>query len=451
MADFDDERPDFDAAFRDEPEDDPRSRRRRTRSGRRAAADEAAEAAGPGDSEGTGEVPRSRLRGGGSGRSRRGSSGSRPSRPRTRAGRGGSRGGASGGAAVLQQPRARLALGIAFAVVLVIVIALVVKDCQRSQLEDSYTSYVNEVAQVQTASAEQGAALRAVMDNPRGDKPPQLRQKISAIAKDAQALVDRADGLDPPGSLSSPQRSLVLALEYRVTGLEALAQNLPALLQSTDQQRTAAGIANVMELFLASDVLYKTSFLRPAQSALEDDDITGVEVPPLAAFLPNTTLVSASSPDGARSLLPDLRRRTAQAAGGDQDGAGASNLRGTSLESTVALPSDTPLETDSAATVQTSDLLKWAVTVKNGGDYDETNVIVRASFSYSDSPNDVDVREVPIESIASGATVTVEIPGPSTDKVVFGDQGTLAIEVEPVTGETRVDNNTVEYPVKITI
>jgi hypothetical protein len=174
-------------------------------------------------------------------------------------------------------------------------------------------------------------------------------------------------------------------------------------------------------------------------------------VPPLAAFLPNTTLVSASSPDGARSLLPDLQRRTAQSAGGnDQDGGGG-NLRGTSLESTVALPSDTTLDPESAATVQSTDLLKWAVTVKNGGDFDETNVIVRASFSYADSPNDADVREVPIESIESGATVTVEIPGPSTDKVVFGDQGTLLIEVEPVTGETRVDNNKVEYPVKITI
>jgi hypothetical protein len=35
--------------------------------------------------------------------------------------------------------------------------------------------------------------------------------------------------------------------------------------------------------------------------------------------------------------------------------------------------------------------------------------------------------------------------------VVFGDQGNLLIEVEPVTGETRIDNNSVDYPVRITI
>ena len=61
---------------------------------------------------------------------------------------------------MLQGPRGRLILGIAFAVILVIVIALVVKDCQRDQLEDSYTEYINGVAAAVSTSAEQGAALR---------------------------------------------------------------------------------------------------------------------------------------------------------------------------------------------------------------------------------------------------------------------------------------------------
>ena len=89
--------------------------------------------------------------------------------------------------------------------------------------------------------------------------------------------------------------------------------------------------------------------------------------------------------------------------------------------------------------------------MKNGGDFDESNVIVKASFFYPASPNDVETREVAIPTIASGESTTVELPGPSSEKVVFGDQGTLKIEVVPVTGETRIDNNSAEYPVKITI
>jgi hypothetical protein len=455
MAEFDDERSDFDDVFADPPEDAGRDARRESRRG--ADAD-------PIDSGATGEVPRPRSgappdpppefddseeapppprrsrgrRSGGSGGSGRSRSSSR-----SRSGGGGGGSGASGGVAVLQGPRGRLLLGIAFAVVLVIVIALVVKDCQRSQLEDSYTSYINGVSQIVTKSAEEGAELRQVIANPRGDKPPQLQAKINVIAQDSQALVDQAEDLDPPGALKGAQASLVTALEYRVTGLTTLSENLPALLKGSDLQSKAAGVAKPMQRFLASDVIYEDSFKGPAMEALNKDDITGVEVPPLQAFLPNTALASA---EGAKALVPDLERRTT-AAGGDAAG----NLRGTSLESTVAKPSDTRLTVGQTATVQATEDLKWSVTINNGGDFDEANVVVKASFSYPATPNDVDTREVAIKSMPSGETVSVELPGPASDKIVFGDQGTLKIEVVPVTGETRTDNNTAEYPVKITI
>ncbi len=467
MAEFDDERPDFDAVFRDPPdEDDPRTSRRRSR---RRSAD-------PDDTQSTGEVPRPRAGGGPppgdddpvgftafdepepdpEPRPRRSSSRSRSSRARagggargarSRGGGRGARGGGTGGAAVLQHPRARLLLLIAFAVVLVVVIALVVKDCQRSQLEDSYTQYINGVAQVVTKSATQGSDLRKVMSNPRGDKPPQLKAKIAALAKEAQALMDQADGLDPPGSLSTPQRSLVNGvLAYRVTGLQTLAENLPTLLQGSDPQTKASGIAQSMKRFLASDVIYEDSFVGPAQEALKKDDISGVKVPPLQPFLPNPAL---ASPEGAKTLLPALQRVAGSSGSGTSTTTG--NLRGLSLESTVAAPSDTRLTPGETASVQSTELLKWQVTVKNGGDFDESNVIVRASFSYPATPNDVETREVSIPSIASGESTTVSIDGPSADKIVFGDQGTLKIEVVPVTGETRTDNNSAEYPVKITI
>jgi hypothetical protein len=354
----------------------------------------------------------------------------------------------SGGAAVLQQPRARLLVLVAFAVILIVVIALVVKDCQRSQLEDKYTTYINGVAQIQTASAEQGARLRQVIANPRGQRPPQLRVAILAIAKDAQGLVDEAEDLDPPGALNAPQRSLITALEYRVAGLTSLGDNLPALLQRDDLQTKAAGIAKPMQRFLASDVIYDDSFKGPAIKALEDDDITGIEVPALAAFLPNA---SYASPDGAKTLVPDLQRRTAAPQGGGDDGNSTGNLRGTSLESTVALPSETRLVPGQVTTVQSTELLKWLVTVKNGGDFDEQDIVVGASFSYPATPNDVDTREVAIDSLPIGETTTVEIPGPASDKVVFGEQGNLLIEIDAVTGETSTENNKAEYAVKITI
>ena len=475
MAEYDDDRPDFDAAFADDPESERVPRRRLSR--RRQEDDEDVDGAS------TGEIPKARASGalppeddfgfgdgvddappptrgrgragvrragrsGSRGSSRSGSRGGASGTASRGGGNGGRRGGMSGGAAVLQQPRARLLVLVAFAVILIVVIALVVKDCQRSQLEDKYTTYITGVAQIQTASAEQGARLRQVIANPRGQRPPQLRAAILAIAKDAQTLVDEAEDLDPPGALNAPQRSLITALEYRVAGLTSLGDNLPALLQRDDLQTKAAGIAKPMQRFLASDVIYDDSFKGPAIKALEDDDITGIEVPALAAFLPNA---SYASPDGAKTLVPDLQRRTAATQGGDDGGSSTGNLRGTSLESTVALPSETRLVPGQVTTVQSTELLKWQVTVKNGGDFDEQDIVVRASFSYPATPNDVDTREVAIDALASGETTTVEIPGPASDKVVFGEQGNLLIEIDAVTGETSTDNNKAEYAVKITI
>jgi hypothetical protein len=456
MAEFDDERP---------PRDDRSAEPPETGTGglRRFPPRERGAGDPYGDDEGTGEVPRPPAASRGDdlgfddlddeppppppprssrGRSSGGSGGRRPPRGRSRSGRGGDAVG--GGAAALRQPRMRLALAVAFAAILILVIVLVVRDCQRSQLEDSYTSYLNDVSAIAATSAEQGKQLRQIMNNPRGENPPQLSQKIRALAGDASGLVDQAEDLDPPGALSTPQRALVRSLEYRVNGMTSLAENLPTLLQAKDQDTKALGIAEVMKRFLASDVIYSDEFVGPAQEALEKDDITGVEVPTGPPFLPNPALVDE---DGAASLIPALQR-SGPAQGGDDSG-GAGNLRGTSIVSTEALPSETRLTPGTPQAVQASDQLKWRVTVENGGDFNETAIVVTASFFYPSDPQEVDEKQAQIDEIAPGQTTTVEIAGPTTP--VFGEQGTLRIEVDAVSGETNTDNNAAEYPVKITI
>lgn len=426
MADFDDDQPDFDDAFRDEPTSNPPLRRFSRPRGRPAS--------GPADSGATGEVPRPRASGG-----RRGRSG----RPRGGGG-GGSRGGASGAGALLQNPRARLLLGIVFAIILALVVLLVVRDCQRSQLEDSYTDYLNNVAQIVQTSADQGRELREVLSNTEGLTPPQLRERVAAINTAAEGLVTQAEDLSPPGALSQSQASLVTLLQYRVNGLTNLATNLPTLLQAQEEDFTAGGIAQQMQRFLASDVIYEDSFAAPARAAMEKDDITGVEVPTLQPFLANDTLATT---EGAKALLPGLRRTAATDAdtGEPTDG----NLRGNSLVQTEALPSETRLSADTPTTVEASENLKWRVTVRNSGDFVETNVVVTATFSYPNAPNDAEVREGSIPTVEPGQEVSIEIPGPTN--IDYREQGNLVIEIEPVQGESVVDNNRAEYPVKIAL
>lgn len=425
MAEFDDDQPDFDDAPRDEPTSKPPLRRFSRPRGRPASAAT--------DSGATGEVPRPRRSTSRPGRVARGAGGAG----------GGGRGGASGAGALLQNPRARLVLAIVFAVILALVILLVVRDCQRSQLEDSYTDYLNNVAQIVQSSADQGRELREVLSNTEGLTPPQLRERVAAIGTEAQALVAQAEDLGPPGALSQSQASLVTLLQYRVNGLTNLATNLPTLLQAQEEDFTAAGIAQQMQRFLASDVIYEDSFAAPARAAMEKDDITGVEVPTLQPFLANDTLATT---DGAKTLLPGLRRTAADADTGEPtDG----NLRGNSLVQTEALPSETRLSADAPTTVEASENLKWRVTVRNSGDFVETNVVVTATFSYPNAPNDAEVREGSIPSVEPGQEVSIEIPGPTN--IDYREQGNLVIEITPVQGESVVDNNRAEYPVKIAL
>lgn len=424
MADFDDDQPHRDDPSRGEPASSPPLRRFSRPRGRPAE--------GPADSGATGEVPRPR------------GSGSRRGRPGRGSGGGGRRGGASGGAALLQNPRARLVLAIVFAIILALVVLLVVRDCQRSQLESSYTDYLNNVAQIVQTSADQGRELREVLSNTEGLTPPQLRERVTAINTQAQELVVQAEDLGPPGALSQSQASLVTLLQYRINGLTNLAANLPTLLQAQEENFTAGGIAQQMQRFLASDVIYEDSFAAPARAAMEKDDITGVEVPALQPFLANDTLATT---EGAKALLPGLRRTAATNpdTGEPTDG----NLRGNSLVQTEALPSETRLSADTPTTVEASENLKWRVTVRNSGDFVETNVVVTATFSYPNAPNDAEEREGSIPTIEPGQEVSIEIPGPSN--IDYRDQGNLVIEIKPVQGESVIDNNRAEYPVKIAL
>jgi hypothetical protein len=421
MADFDDDQAHHDDSSRGEPASGPPPRRFSRPRNRPAST--------PVDSGATGEVPRPRA------------SGSRRARP-GRGGGGGRRGTPSGGA-LLQNPRARLVLGIVFAVILALVVLLVVRDCQRSQLESSYTDYLNSVAQIVQTSADQGRELREVLSNTEGLTPPQLRQRVAEINAQAEALVVQAEDLGPPGALSQSQASLVTLLQYRVNGLTNLAANLPTLLQAQEENFTAGGIAQQMQRFLASDVIYEDSFAAPARAAMEADDITGVEVPALQPFLANDTLATT---EGAKALLPGLRRTAATDGTGEPT---AGNLRGNSLVQTEALPSETRLSASAPTTVEASENLKWRVTVRNSGDFVETNVVVTATFSYPNAPNDAEKREGSIPTIEPGQEVSIEIPGPSN--IDYREQGNLVIEITPVQGESVIDNNRAEYPVKIAL
>lgn len=367
--------------------------------------------------------------------------GRRPrSRPRPKSRRG-------GGGRGITFDRRLLFLAIA-AVVLIVVLLLAVRQCQRDALVNSYKGYISDVTAVVDESHGQGQTMLATVNNQEGKNPTQIKQALRQLSDQAAETRDRADNLSPPGSLKSAHQSLLVALGFRAGGLKKLADEIDNISKLEDQAEAASSVAGSMQRFLASDVLYDDSFAAPARAALEEDGIVDVTVPQGdVKFLPgnNTALASAN---GARSLVPGL-----QGGGGGGTPGGAQNdtdpgssLKGVSLESVVALPSGKRLVPATEVAVPSSSDLRWQVTIKNGGDFTETNVKVKAVLTFPGQA--AETRESTLATISSGETKSIEIPTPSQLRFETAE---LVITAGPVPGETRVENNSATYKVKINL
>ena len=370
-----------------------------------------------------------------------------PQRSRSR-GRARKRRGGGGGRLSIPPPSPRLLGLLVAAVVLVVVIVLVVRDCQRDQLVDSYKTYVADSTALITESAGQGESLREVLNNNDNRGPQQIQTAVRQLANQSQSVVDETRQLDTPGKLDDAQASLITAFEYRTNGLNTLADNLPALIGSSNVNAAATGIAEQMQRFLASDVIYDDSFVGPALVALEDDNIADVEIPEgdEVHFLPGNT-TRLASPTGARSLVGKLKT----GGGGSGDDATASDdetgtLRGLGLLSVEAQPSGQQLSTSNETTVSSEELV-WKVTLENGGDFEEQNVPVTVTLSYPENPNDTITAERNIDVIQPKEQLTLDVPLSGNPRL--GESGTLTVNIEPVEGETSTQNNRAEYPVKI--
>ncbi len=394
-----------------------------------------------------GPNPRGRGSSGSSGRSRggRGSGGgSRGGRGRGSGSGGGSRGPrGSGGGGTMQTPAARIGIAVLGAIVLIIVLVFIVRGCQRSQLEDSYSSYMGDVTTIVTASGKEADSLQEILQNKNGAGAPELQVQVRELSNKAEALVGQAEALSAPDSLGAPNQSLITSLQYRVTGLKALADSLPSVIDSQNRAYSSATLASAMQRFLASDVIYQDSFVGPSKRVLADEGITGVQVPDRQFFLSGVRADQAS-PTGAGQLIPALQR-TGTTEDGTTDTTGA--LRGTGIASVQALPQGVELQAGTDTEIQASDKLEWQVTVENAGESVETNVIVRATFASDASPNDAQTVEKEIATIEPGQQQSVTLPGPKSP--TFGEASVLKIEVVPVPGEEKTDNNRAEYPVKI--
>jgi hypothetical protein len=331
-------------------------------------------------------------------------------------------------------PLLRLVGLIAFAIVIVVVLVTVVRDCAGESKAAPYRTYMDQVRQVARDSEQVGRELNVALTT-LGIKQAELQQKLRGLAQQQEQGVTQARELEPPGRLREQHEQAIEALQFRVSGLRRLEDAFRLNADSKDAADAGRALAAQTQRLLASDIIWEDLFHAGTVAALRAEGVKGVDVPH-SQFLQNVDLVTQ------RGMTPIWQRIQGAATGGRRTG-----RHGNGLVSVKALPSGTVLQRDTDNTVTATADLAFEVTLENSGDSQEVQVVVRLTIQQSPSPI---TKTQTIDLINAGEEKTVRF-GNLGQIVQFAQKTTLKVVIEPVPGEENTNNNSASYSVIFTL
>jgi hypothetical protein len=324
----------------------------------------------------------------------------------------------------------RRAVAAGGALVLLLLLVLGVRGCLNARKDRAFRDYAANVRTLIEQSDGLSDQLFGVLTKPQGADSLDIQNQINAQSADAQQLVDRAKSIDHPGELNTAQRWIVTALEFRRDGLDRIAQRIPTALGDRGRRPAIEAIAGQMQAFLASDVIYSQRALPELQRQFQDRGVT--EHFKTSQFLPDLGWLDTETVDARLSKLGTTAKATTP------------GLHGTGLQSVTVKPSNTTLTEGGVNRVPVSPDLTFDVAVQNQGDSEETDVGVSVSIHGGKTIN-VDQT---ISRIAAGDSQTVSIP--ISDQPSTGTLSNVTVQVAPVPGEKKTDNNKSTYQVAFT-
>jgi hypothetical protein len=333
-------------------------------------------------------------------------------------------------------PLLRLVGLIAFAILIIVLLVFWIQSCREAGKTKTYKSYMTKVSEVATSSQQIGKQLSQVLVA-QGLKQAEIERRISGLARQEQLDVDRAREIAPPGTLRDEHDALVEALQFRVSGLNGLANALAATSRTKNVTRAGGVLASQMQRLLASDVIYDDEFKAPSAAELRRQGVTGTSESG-GPLVPDSNFLQSAefaTPSGMTTVISKIRGGAVTPSTG--------GLRGTNIVSVKVLPAGTELSTTTQTPITVRTNLAFQVTVKDSGDSQETNIPVTLTIQQSGAP-DITKRAT-IDFINAGEEKQVTFSG--ITQVSFSTPAIVKVEVQPVKGESNTDNNSADYPV----
>ena len=329
-------------------------------------------------------------------------------------------------------PLFRLAGLIAFAILIIVLFVFWVKSCQSSSTKSTYRHYFEKMAVIAKDSEQIGRSLNEVLTTP-GTKVADLGPKLTGLAQQELQDVNRANGITPPGALRTEHASAIEALQFRVAGLQGLADTFQKTAGSKDVSGTGLLLAQQAQRLTTSDVIWDDLVRAPSAQQLNRQGINTKEVP-----IPDSNFVTNPSFSSPAYWTPIVSRLGGASTGGTSSGI----LHGTGLTAVKALPSGTQLDPNAENTVTATTDLGFAVTVEDTGDAQEVGIDVTLTIQQQPTPI---VKTEKIDLINPGEQKTVTFH--NLGQVQFATKTTVKVDVKPVQFEKNVTNNSASYPV----
>jgi cbb3-type cytochrome oxidase subunit 3 len=331
----------------------------------------------------------------------------------------------------------RRAVAIGVAVLLLIFLAVVVNACQDSRRKNALRNYNREAAAIISQSDTQvGAVFFETMAQGASQDASELASDVSQLRATADTNLTQAQKLSTPGEVTGAQESLLIALELRRDALQSISEKVTTALGNEGDVANQAieGITGQMQAFLASDVLIRSRVTPLVRDALKQSDVVA-EAAATKGFLPGfswlqpafvadqvgTRLVNTGGGRGNQPIAPGLHG----------DGLTSTTINGVTLQPHPAA-NHVPLAGD----------LTVVVEFANQGENTEFDVPVQVTVS-GGSGKDITGKQT-VDTIAAGDSATVEIPLSSKP---VADVYEINVEVKPVPGEKKTDNNKSTYDV----
>lgn len=333
-------------------------------------------------------------------------------------------------------PLLRMGLLVGGAIVLAVVIVLWVTSCRGDGARGEYEAYFSDVGALVQESNSIGQELASVITS-RGASLDDIDQQLAGLAEQQGQVVARASTLEAPAPLLDEQQELVQSMQFLESGLRGLQRAFSQVQLASNAEESGQALAQQADRLIAGEVTYEDLFRARAQQTMQEEGVTGVAVPELT-FIDTPNLVSQAS-------LTQFVTRLIQG-GGQTEGEAAPGLHGNGIEAVRVLPADVTLSPTEENVILLSTDLEFVVSVKNSGEFQETQVPVTLVIQTADGP--IRKRQV-IDLINPNQTYDVSF----TDFTDLnpGEVTTLKVSVRPVEGEENTSNNAAEYTVIFTL